>query len=242
MISKIFLASLYLALVFGLAACAKPEQVIKEESAQSLEAGNPPVEVLPPQTNIPQPTVDEVRTCIDRNFQETVRFQPSGIKNFFAGDFNGDGSQDIAAVVKPIKERLPDINSAVANWMIADPVALAARSLGAEARSVSSKPSVTEEDGSLLAVVHGFGIQGWRDPEARQVYLLKNATGDSLRTVRQGEVGQGGSNDGPMPHLYGDIIQQRLAGESGFLYYTGSGYEWFTPRLYRKELPKRSFH
>ncbi|HKG23076.1 MAG TPA: hypothetical protein VKC34_14350, partial [Blastocatellia bacterium] len=90
--------------------------------------------------------------------------------------------------------------------------------------------------------IHGVGIQGWRDPEAQQVYLLKNATGDGLRAVGQGEMEQTGSKEGPMPHLYGDVIRQRLAGELGFLYYTGARYEWFTPRLYWKEIPKRSFH
>lgn len=248
MISKILLASFFLPLVFGLAACARPEQVNKEESLQSIQAGNPPVVELGPQTDLPPPTVDEVRNAIERNFQQAVSFGPDGKREFFTGDFNGDGSQDIVVLVNPVKEKLPDINSSVANWMIADPVALATHANGmgapkdAEAARVSSKPSVTEQDGSLLAVIHGYGLQGWRDPEARQVYLLKNAAGDQLRAARKSEMAQTGAKDGPFPYLYGDVIRERLAGEPGFIYFSGAGYEWFTPRLYKKEPAKRLIH
>jgi len=130
----------------------------------------------------------------------------------------------------------------VANWTIADPVALAMRPKEAETDSSSSKPSVTEQDGSLLAVIHGYGEEGWRDSEARQAYLLKNALGEQVRTATQSEMAQGGKNGGAIPHLYGDVIREKLAGESGFIYYTGAGYEWFTPRAHKKETARRSIH
>jgi hypothetical protein len=242
MIIKILTASLYLSLVFGLAGCAKPEEVSKEESPRSIEAGNPPVVEVQVRTDLPQPTVDEVRVIIERNFHDAVTVNASGRKGFFTGDFNGDGSQDIAVLVIPVKGKLADINSPVANWIIADPVALAMRSKEAGPDPGSPKPSVTEQDGALLAVIHGYGAQGWRDPEARQAYLLKNATGEQVRAATQGEMAQAARSGGALPHLYGDVIREKLAGESGFIYYTGASYEWFTPRAYRREPAKRMVH
>jgi len=122
MIIKIFLASLYLSLVFGLAGCAKPEELSKEPTPQSIEAGNPPVVEVRPRTDLPPPAIDEVRTAIERSFHDAVTIEASGRKGFFTGDFNGDGSQDIAVLVTPVEGKLAEINSAVANWTIADPV------------------------------------------------------------------------------------------------------------------------
>ena len=38
-------------------------------------------------------------------------------------------------------------------------------------------PLRVEENELLLAVIHGYGTQGWRDAQATQTYLLKNAAG-----------------------------------------------------------------
>jgi hypothetical protein len=71
----------------------------------------------------------------------------------------------------------------------------------------------------LLAVVHGFGRRGWRDPEARQAYLVKGAQGPWLGRSRDNYPGL----DAPDARPLGDV----LAGSSPtdeIAYWTGTRY------------------
>ena len=38
-----------------------------------------------------------------------------------------------------------------------------------------------EKDEVLLAVIHGYGTNDWRDPEATQTFVLKNVVGNDLK-------------------------------------------------------------
>ncbi len=42
-------------------------------------------------------------------------------------------------------------------------------------------PLRVEKDEPLLAVIHGYGANAWRDPEATQTFLLKNVVGADMR-------------------------------------------------------------
>jgi len=72
----------------------------------------------------------------------------------------------------------------------------------------------------LLAVVHGFGRRGWRDPEARQAYLVKGGPeGPWRRRSRDHYPGL----DAPEARALGDV----LAGPSSrgeIAYWTGARY------------------
>jgi hypothetical protein len=37
----------------------------------------------------------------------------------------------------------------------------------------------------------------------------------------------------PFPVIYGDLIQETLIGQSGFLHFTGGVYAWYDPENYR---------
>jgi len=57
----------------------------------------------------------------------------------------------------------------------------------------------------MLAIIHGVGSQGWRNPEARQTFLLKNVGNDdmeaqTLKSLRAGKYKQ------RLPPLRGDGI------------------------------------
>jgi len=60
--------------------------------------------------------------------------------NFVVGDFNGDGSEDLAVVVKPNETKLAEVNSEMANWILEDPkkIVLPSSSL---AVPISNKPA-----------------------------------------------------------------------------------------------------
>jgi hypothetical protein len=93
-----------------------------------------------------------------------------------------------------------------------------------------------DESDQLLAIIHGFGPNGWRDPEAQQTYLVKNAVGNRMRAESWKEFLARTKTQGPQsPKLHGDIIHGTVAGRTGFVYFNGAYYYWFDPR--NKKLP-----
>jgi hypothetical protein len=59
------------------------------------------------------PTETELREAIKRNYEDIVTIDHSRLVPFVIGDFNGDGSEDIAIVVKPAHGKLTELNSEI---------------------------------------------------------------------------------------------------------------------------------
>jgi hypothetical protein len=176
----------------------------------------PVAAVATPATPPPSPQPSEVRAKIDGLFGPVAEWAHGP---FVAGDFNGDGWYDLAAVVRPRSDRVQDLNDDLANWIVQDPVAAASIPPG----SVPPRPSLGAEP--LLVVVHGFDAEGWRSPAARQTYVLKGMAGASLeaRPLRATAATAGlVFPDGRT----GDVVVEELAGEPGFLYWRGARYVW----------------
>ena len=95
------------------------------------------------------------------------------------------------------------VNDALRNWSVQDVMEHAGP---ARVRSVH-----IEEGERLLAIVHGHGPAGFRDPEARQAYLLKNAAGRKLSVARN-------------PTLRGDLLSAEVDGIERVIYWTGARY------------------
>jgi hypothetical protein len=93
----------------------------------------------------------------------------------------------------------------------------------------------------LLAVIHGYGTEGWRDPQATQTYLLKNAAGSTMEThvVKDFVTANQGKK---LPALQGDLIGEMLDGKSGYLYYSGATYSWYDPKTFTGEPDPRRGH
>jgi hypothetical protein len=143
------------------------------------------------------------------------------------GDFNGDGIQDIAVVVRPADGSLDELNSEVANWILEDPQKIVLPDLTKTTQVLGhSEPTRVQQSDTLLAVLHGFGPAGWRDPQARQTYLLRNVGGANMRTQQLADALKTVRGRSLM-RLRGDVINESIAGETGFLYYTGAKYAWF---------------
>jgi hypothetical protein len=146
--------------------------------------------------------------------------------DFITGDFNGDGSQDIAVVVKPAPGGIERINSPVANWLVKDVDPQAA----AEAMK-RREPVRAQAAERLLAVIHGYGDSGWRNPEARQTFLLKSAVMKSGTGEPPGAAWTMGTRPltGLMPipaarKVPGDVILLSRDGARGFIFWTGATY------------------
>jgi hypothetical protein len=170
-----------------------------------------PVATETPRQAGPLPSDAELRTVVKRNYEDVVIIDDSRPTPFMIGDFNGDGSEDIAVVVKPRK--LSDLNSEYVNWILEDPHQLQQASM-----------SVRKND-LLLAVIHGHKGEGWRHEFARQTYLLKNSVGTDLETMSIRQLRSSGESE-RLPPLRGDVIREKLNGSGGIIYWTGGKYAW----------------
>ena len=186
---------------------------------------------------LPPPKPEEIKGAIARIFEKAATADTSGPKqSFLVGDFNGDGSEDLAVVVTPSESGLGDINSEVANWTLEDPANVAFP--GATARpAVVGKRVQAEKGRTLLAIIHGVGQNGWRDANAKQSYLLKNGAGTDLilQPVKQL---RNARDRRPLPPLQGDAIQETIAGKPGLVFWTGAKYAWYI----RQSRPEAELH
>jgi hypothetical protein len=231
------------ALITLLSACAKPpdaEAPPKATESQPVQALPPAPPPAPSPTDLPAPTPTDVQATVARIFNGAVRLNPEAAPVFVVGDFNGDQSLDIAIVVEPVKAALDELNSDVAAWRIRDPLASDPPPMMAVKREEATvRPTIAASDALLLAVIHGYGPQGWRDPQARQTILLKNTVSLSLMAQPRRAALAASKN---APPLRGDVIRMTVNGAAGFLYYSNSSYAWYDPRTYRGELVARGMH
>jgi hypothetical protein len=169
----------------------------------------------------------EARASLERVYKRAVAVDESRPDAFVNGDFNGDGSADLAVAVKPSRDALGEINSEFANWIVSDPrAAVPFDPSQTKQTPPPAGPVKIEQSDALLAIVHGHGPEGWRNPQATQSYLLKGvAAAQGLRAVPV--------RDYP-PALVvrknlnakADIISGKLAGADGFLYWSRGKYVW----------------
>jgi hypothetical protein len=173
-----------------------------------------PEQLRPPVVNpdFSPPRAGEALTVIYRAFGNTVEMERDAAT---VGDFNGDGSPDLAVDVRAVEAHAPEINDPLANWTVQDcDVSTIAR----PAKAPAAPPRVRSRE-LLLAVVHGYGRRGWRDPGARQAYLVKGAL-DGPWAGRSRDRYPG--LDAPA-HQLGDVLAG--SGPAGMIaYWTGARY------------------
>jgi hypothetical protein len=175
----------------------------------------------------PSPKPEEVSKAVARVYKDAVVIDASSPPGYVVGDFNGDGSQDIAVVVRPAQGKLEEINSEVANWIMEDPrkVALPDPRKSVQPLPPRPAPVKAEADGLLLTIIHGYKQEGWRNPAAQQAYMLYDAVGSSITPVPLKELQRAPKNKNEL-RKSGDVIKETLEGEQGFLYWTGAKYAW----------------
>jgi hypothetical protein len=173
-----------------------------------------------PSRSPPAPGQAEVQPTLDRAFGPTLTLDPATERAFLAGDFNGDGAADLAAVVRPRDARaLARLNAELSRWSVQDASAPATDAAG---RRLPVKVAAGD---LLLAVVHGVDGDGWRHPDARQGYLVKNAAGTGLRRRPLSEAPPAIRLTVLRTHL-GDVIAENRGGEPGLILWNGAAYVW----------------
>src|SRR5689334_3755129 len=160
---KVFalLLSLFILVSLCLTSCAssRPAGASERRVAEAAPAPSAPVSpaaaiVAAPEPSpvesieLPPPKPEEVREAVARIYKDTVTIDARRPSAYVVGDFNGDGSQDIAVVVRPAKDKLADINDEVANWIVEDPrqVALPDPHKSVQLPSPYSRPVVKQDD------------------------------------------------------------------------------------------------
>lgn len=140
--------------------------------------------------------------------------------------------------VRPAEGRLHELNDAFANWTVQD-----ALDEGASRKEPSPNaehaPTTVEAGDVLLAVVHGFGPQGWRDDRARQCYLVRHATGAPLEARPRTELLRYVERVPDAAQLTGHVILCAVGRRPGFVYWTGARYAWH-PLPARPRAPARA--
>jgi hypothetical protein len=214
-------------LVVSLAFCGctgKNGSTAGVEKPVSVATPQPAQATATPFPKLPPPTQAEVESAIARVFSNVLSIDRSRRQNFIAGDFNGDGSEDLAVIVRPVRGRLDEINSELANWTIqdADNAFVPSPHQRVVKMEKAAPPKVAEQE-AVLAIVHGFGPQGWRNSEARQAILVKHAAAVFQGTAPS--ISQKAIRLMRLP-VETEIIRGLRGREKGFLFWTGGAYAW----------------
>jgi hypothetical protein len=195
------------------------------EKPISMPASSQPAPSATPSPKLSPPSEAEVEAAFHRVFgNDLIAMTDGGRVSFIAGDFNGDQSEDIAILARPAVGKLDDINNEFANWIIQDAdkafIAPPGKAVVVPPREEPAKVSEGEE---VLAVIHGFGARGWRNPDARQAYLVKHGAAPFLGIAPS--LSQKAIRAMHLPYET-DIIKQVRNNKKGFLFWTGSMYAW----------------
>ena len=219
-------------LLFSAAACSTAQKPTEPRPIAVSSSPSPSFPVLVKATATPEqanvisaaPGVEEVAEAIGRVFNKAATLDRDRSPVFLVGDFNGDGSQDLAAITRPNDAALPEINDELANWTLEDPHEVPVPGSKAGVQPARSKPVKAVQSDQLLAIIHGVGSKGWRNPEARQTFLLRNAAGTNVtvQTTAQQQQPPAKSN----LDLRGDAISETVNGRRGFIFWTGAKYCW----------------
>ncbi|HEY0385388.1 MAG TPA: FG-GAP repeat protein [Pyrinomonadaceae bacterium] len=186
-----------------------PAPTTPESNAAPSAAANTPA---PAETSAPPPKPEEVRAAVARIYRDAVVIETG--HQPVVGDFNGDGSQDIAVALSPLKSKLKELNDEYANWIIENP-----------RLTQAGAPVKVQPNDALLAIIHGYQTEGWRNPKAMQTYLLRDALGTLMTATPVKDLMSATAEQNRLLKS-GDVITEVLAGESGFLYWTGAKYAW----------------
>ena len=213
-----WLVTIVLLILTGCSSTAKRAAVEQAPPSYQPSPESTPVRL----TAVVAPKQIEVQDKIKQVFKGAAVLNPNYNPNFLMGDFNGDASQDLAVIIKPVK--LEEMNQELTPWLIRAP----------RTNKVERTRLKIEKDEPLLAVIHGYGANDWRDPEATQTFVLKDVVGNDLKVQTPKEfVAQNAGRK--MPRAQGDLIGEILQGTQGYLYYAVSTYSWYDPKTFKGE-------
>ena len=170
-------------------------------------------------SRVPAPALSEVQPTLDRVFAQAVVMDSAIRPPFVAGDFDGDDVADLAVAVRPRSEAsLSELNAGRPDWIVQDAAAQENATGKLEPVKVSARDL-------LLAVVPGAAAGGWRNPDLRRGYLVRNAAGSSLAVRPLAELPDAIRMRTYRVHT-GDVIVSNRGGQPGVVLWTAAAYIW----------------
>jgi hypothetical protein len=234
----------------ALSGCAQPpaEPPVEQPPAPQKSEAPPPPPAAP--AELPPPKLEEVQEAVTRIFKDAVVVDASRKPNFLVGDFNGDLSQDLVIVLKPAEGKLSELNQEYPNWIAREPldeVLPKPKVLIRPAAKSSPNPAAGqtvrfEQSDVLLAIIHGYGPMGWHDPASQQTHLLRDVVGTNMSILPSRDAVNAYRGIKPFPIIYGDLIQQSILGQSGFLHFKGGYYGWYDPKNFKPQSAQMAGH
>ncbi len=218
---KQFVLTLFaLVLGFSASSCSKTQTVMIESTPTYQPK---PSEATVKMPDVVAPKLTDVQAAVHRVFKDAAVVDSSMNPNFFVGDFNGDASQDLAVVLKPVAGRVAALNEEYPPWLLRDPFLV---------EHAARHPVSIQQPDVLLAIIHGYGDNDWRDAQATQTFLLKNVVGSNI-TVKTGRDFAQENSGKKLPRPQGDLIAENLQGVNGYLFYANSNYQWYDPKTFK---------
>jgi len=220
---RLFLGVTTLAALAGCKSKSDQSQLVEKPISTATPQPSPGVLATPAQ-KLPAPTKTEVEAAFHRVFGDDLTLSTANHPFFIQGDFNGDGSEDLALIAHPAAGKLHDINSELANWIIqdADKALIPVPTKRVVVPPKAERPAIGAGE-EVLAIIHGFGATGWHNPDARQAYLVKHAAATLLGTAPS--FNQKAIRAMHLPYET-EIIRQVRNKKKGFLFWTGGVYAW----------------
>lgn len=217
--------SVFFVFAWAMAGCSgKSGQVVEKPIAVPTPQASSAAAEPTPAAKLPPPTQAEVEDALHRVFGNALIVNATNRQSFIVGDFNGDESEDLAIIARPAPGKLADINNELSNWTIQDAdkafIVPAGKTVVVSRNQERPRVEAGEE---VLAIVHGYGPKGWRNPDARQAYLVKHAGATFLGTAPS--LSQKAIRAMKLPYET-DIIKQVRNNRKGFLFWTGGTYAW----------------
>ena len=203
----------------GLGGCSRQHKTAAGQSAGENRNVENTQAVLP--VKPPPPTAEDVRDLVVRTFAGTVSTEEQEAPKFTVGDFNGDGSEDIAVIVRPNPAKLKEINNPQADWIIWNPTKVPLPKPHQRVLKMASnlKAEQVRRSDHLLAVIHGEGPEGWRNPQAYQAFLLRSLSGRNVFTERlEGNLLFQAKSE--------DVLLENAGSVPGYVYWLGTVYAW----------------
>ncbi|HSK43444.1 MAG TPA: hypothetical protein VLA83_06100 [Candidatus Binatia bacterium] len=228
-VKPFFLVRLVLAAVLpaALQGCASNRELTVEKPIATATPQPTPAGSSAAPSRLPPPTRAQVKEAFQRVFGESLVAKvddAGGLTTFIVGDFNGDQSEDLAVIAQPAPGKLDDVNNELSNWILqdADKAFLPTPAKSVVVPPHQARPRV-ERGEELLAIIHGVGPQGWRNPEARQAYIVKHAAARLEGTAPS--ISQKAVRAMHLP-VETEIIKEVRNNKKGFLFWTGGVYAW----------------
>lgn len=168
-------------------------------------------------------TIADIALVVRRVFGAEIKVETARRPFYLLGDFNGDGSSDIAVVVRT-KGGTKNLGQGIVvlnPWQVATQAQNPVEESADEAAGEPAQDTSAAASTLALAVIHG-AKGGWNRAQPLAGYLLLDAVYDELRIHEE----QSRSTLLSDRSLKGDAIYTGTEDAGGVIYWDGKTYRW----------------